>query len=84
MNKEDKRIDHVVPGQALAVKVIKTKRHPEGDVNRAVLQWKRMIKDSKILDTVKERQEYKKKSVRRREELDRASYQQKRYDANNF
>lgn len=84
MSKEDKRIDHVIPGKVLGIKVSKTKRHPEGDVNRAILKWKRIVKNSGILDITKDRQEYKKKSVRRREIIDKAVYHQKRYNENNF
>jgi len=84
MNKTDKRIDDVIPGQALGVKVPKTKRHPEGDVNRAILKWKRIVKDAGVLETVKERQEFKKKSVIKREMINKAVYLQKRWNENNF
>jgi len=83
-NKVDKRIDDVIPGQVLGIKVPKTKRHPEGDVNRAILKWKRVVKDSGVLENAKERQEYKKQSVRRREILNKAVYLQKKYNENNF
>jgi hypothetical protein len=83
-NKVDKRLDDVIPGQVLGIKVPKTKRHPEGDINRAILKWKRIVKDSGLLETVKELQEHKKRSVRRREVLNKAVYLQKRYNENNF
>ena len=83
-NKVDKRIDDVIPGQTLGIKVTKTKRHPEGDVNRAILKWKRIVKDAGVLEIVKERQEFKKKSVIKREKISKASYLQKRWDENNF
>ena len=83
-NKVDKRLDDVIPGQSLGIKVTKTKRHPEGDVNRAILKWKRIVKDAGILETAKDLQEYKKRSVRRREVHNKAVYLQKRYNENNF
>jgi ribosomal protein S21 len=84
MSKIEKRIDDVIPGQTLGIKVTKTKRHPEGDVNRAILKWKRIVKDAGILETAKDLQEYKKRSVRRREVHNKAVYLQKRYNENNF
>lgn len=84
MSKIEKRIDHIIPGQVLGVKVAKTKRYPEGDVNGAILKWKRIIKDSGILDVVKERQEFKKDSIVKREQLNKAKYIQKIQRENNF
>jgi hypothetical protein len=84
-NKVDKRLDDVIPGQTLGIKVPKTKRHPEGDVNRAILKWKRIVKDAGYIgNSAKDLQEHKKRSVRRREVHNKAVYLQKRYNENNF
>ena len=83
-NKVDKRIDHILPGQTLGVKVTKTKRYPDGDVNGAILKWKRMVKDAGVLDEVKDRQEFKKKSIVKRDQLSKAKYIQKIQRENNF
>ena len=41
MSREDKSIKSIVPGNALAAKVQKSKRFPNGDINRALGKWKR-------------------------------------------
>lgn len=84
MSKIEKRIDYIIPGQTLGVKVTKTNRYPEGDVNGAILKWKRIVKDSGILDAIKERQEFKKASIVKRDQLNKAKYIQKIQRENNF
>ncbi len=83
-NKVDKRLDDVIPGNPMGVKVPKTKRHPNGDVNRAILKWKRIVKNTGILEETKDRLEYKKPSVRRRAVVNKAIYLQQRYNEHNF
>ena len=80
--KVDTRIDDVIPGKPLGVRV--PKRFPNGDVNRAILKWKRIVKDSSILELTRDRLEYTKPSVRRREVINKAIFLQKRYNENNF
>ena len=63
---------------------MKTKRRPEGDINAAIGKWKRAVKDAGVIETLKDRKEYIKESVKRRAEIDRAKYMQKIYDQNNF
>ena len=84
MNKKSKNLDGVIPGHALGAKVVKTKRRPDGDINRAIGTWKRLVKDAGVIETVRERKEHQKKSVTRRAEIDRAKYMQKIFDQNNF
>ena len=84
MNKKSKNLDGVIPGHGLGVKVIKTKRRPDGDINQAIGTWKRLVKDAGIIESMRDRKEYQKKSVTRRAELNRAKYIQKIFDQNNF
>tara|TARA_R110000782_G_scaffold249347_2_gene336450 strand:+ start:72 stop:293 length:222 start_codon:yes stop_codon:yes gene_type:complete len=63
-----------LPGHALGAKVLSTKRNPNGDITYALQHWKKLIKDSGILDIVKEKKEYQKKSVTRRRQLQKARY----------
>lgn len=75
-------LQHVVPGAGIAVKVTKTKRHPNGDINAAIGKWKRMLKDSDVINGVKDRQEFIKPSVKKRDQIQKAKYYQKILDAN--
>jgi len=84
MNKHRRHLDSVIPGHALGVKVVKTKRRPDGDINAAVGKWKRAVKEAGIIETLKDRKEYIKESNKRRAQIDRAKYMQKIYDQNNF
>lgn len=70
-----KQIQHkmVVPGNALAVKVVGTARE---DLAAALKTWKRKVKSSNILETIKDRKEYIKPSVHRRSEKSKAVYMQ--------
>ena len=74
MGKNYKHIQMTLPGHALGAKVLSTKRNPNGDITYALQHWKKLIKDSGILDIVKERKEYQKKSVTRRRQLQKARY----------
>lgn len=84
MSKSRKHLDSIIPGVALGARVVKTKRRPEGDINAAIGKWKRAVKDAGVVETLKDRKEYIKESVKRRAEIDRAKYMQKIYDQNNF
>jgi len=74
MSREDKSIKSIVPGNALAAKVQKSKRFPNGDITRAIGKWKRALKDSGKIDSLKENREYTKPSVTRRAEIQKAKY----------
>ena len=84
MSKHKRRLDSIIPGHALGAKVVKTKRRPEGDINAAIGKWKRAVKDAGVIETLKDRKEHVKPSVKRRAEVDRAKYMQKIYDQNSF
>ena len=74
MSREDHSIKSIVPGNALAAKVQKSKRFPNGDINRAIGKWKRALKDAGTLQELRDRRYFKKKSTKRREQLDNAKY----------
>ena len=82
MSREDKSIKSIVPGNALAAKVQKSKRFPNGDITRAIGKWKRALKESGKIDMLKENREYTKPSVTRRAEINKAKYIQYIQDLN--
>ena len=71
MNKKHKIWQSHIPGQALGASVVK------GDVGFAIRFWKRALKDAGTLQELRERRYFKKKSSKRREQLDSAKYFQK-------
>jgi small subunit ribosomal protein S21 len=82
MSREDKSIKSIVPGNALAAKVQKSKRFPNGDINRALGKWKRALKDSGKIESLKENKEFIKPSVIKRQEINKAKYIQYIQDLN--
>ena len=81
MNKKQKQHQTIVPGNALAVNVIGTKRE---DLGFALKTWKQRIKSSGILDAVKQNREFIKPSVKRRQQRLKASFIQHIRDLNSF
>jgi len=71
MNKKHKIWQSHIPGQPLGASVVK------GDVGFAIRFWKRALKDAGTLQELKERRYFKKKSTKRREQMDSAKYFQK-------
>tara|TARA_B100001564_G_C20225248_1_gene483572 strand:- start:111 stop:344 length:234 start_codon:yes stop_codon:yes gene_type:complete len=71
MNKKHKIWQSHIPGQPLGANVVK------GDVGFAIRFWKRALKDAGTLQELKERRYFKKKSSKRREQMDNAKYFQK-------
>ena len=71
MNKKHKIWQSHIPGQALGASVVK------GDVGFAIRFWKRALKDAGTMQELRERRYFKKKSSKRREQLDSAKYFQK-------
>mgnify|MGYP003117370748 CR=1 FL=1 len=84
MSKHTRHLDSIIPGHALGIKVVSTKKRPDGDIHAAIGKWKRAVKDAGIIDSVKDRKEYTKESVRRRREISRAKYMQQINDQNNY
>ena len=68
MNKKHKIWQSHIPGQALGASVVK------GDIGFAIRFWKRALKDAGTLQELRERRYFKKKSSKRREQLDSAKY----------
>ena len=71
MNKKHKIWQSHIPGVPLGASVVK------GDVGFAIRFWKRALKDAGTLQELRERRYFKKKSSKRREQLDSAKYFQK-------
>tara|TARA_Y100001937_G_scaffold90180_1_gene121968 strand:- start:519 stop:755 length:237 start_codon:yes stop_codon:yes gene_type:complete len=71
MNKKHKIWQSHIPGQPLGASVVK------GDVGFAIRFWKRALKDAGTLQELKERRYFKKKSSKRREQMDSAKYFQR-------
>ena len=81
MNKKQKQHQTIVPGNALAVNVVGTQRE---DLGFALKVWKRKVKNSGILERIKDRKEFEKPSVRKRKQLQAAQFIQKIKDLNSF
>ena len=78
MSKQLRQLESIVPGTPMAVSVVKTKRHPNGDISGALRGWKSRLKASGTIDELKARKEYVKPSVKRREEHKSRVYNSKR------
>ena len=76
MSKQSKHFKSIVPGASVAVKVSTTKQYPKGDINFALKQFKRELKESGKMEDLKNRRHFTSKSEKRREELNCAKYYQ--------
>ncbi len=74
MNKKQKAHKTIIPGKPNAVNVVGTQRE---DLTYALKAWKRKVKISGVLETIKENKTFKKPSIERREQLISARYLQK-------
>ena len=79
MSKKHKQHQQIVPGNALAINVVGTEM---SDLSFAIKAWKRKVKNSNILNIVKDKKEFIKPSVTKRKEQSRASYIQQIKSAN--
>jgi ribosomal protein S21 len=73
MSKKQKQHQMIVPGNSLAVHVPGSSRE---DLAAALKTWKRKVKQSGVLETIKAHKEYIKPSVVKRQEHSKASYLQ--------
>ena len=73
MSKKQKQHQMIVPGQALAVHVPGDTRE---DLAAALKTWKRKVKMSGVLESTKDRKEFNKPSVLKRQQLATAAYMQ--------
>ena len=76
MSKQSKHQKSVVPGASVGIKVLPTKQYPKGDINFALKQFKRELKESGKMEDLKNRRHFISKSAKRREELNCAKYYQ--------
>lgn len=77
MNKKQKQHQMIVPGNSMAVSVVNQ------DLGFAMRTWKRKVKDSGVLEHVKENRTFTKPSVKRRNDISKASYRQQMQDLQN-
>lgn len=80
MNKKQKLHKTTKPGNALAVNVLGTERD---DIAFALKVWKRKVKNSNVLEAVKDQKTFTKPSVKRRDQINNAKYIQKIRDMHN-
>tara|TARA_Y100000361_G_scaffold110358_1_gene100409 strand:- start:420 stop:659 length:240 start_codon:yes stop_codon:yes gene_type:complete len=77
MNKRQKQHKSIVSGNANAVTVV------DNDLSYALRIFKRKIKESNILDRFKKNKTFVKRSVKRKEQINKAKYIQKIKDIQN-
>ena len=77
MSKSKKDFLSISPGSPVGSIVI------DGNINAAISEWKRRLKDSHIIVELYRRREYIKKSTKRRQIIQDAEYRQKRKDDEN-
>ena len=77
MNKRQKQHKTIVSGNGNAVSVV------DRDLGFALRTFKRKVKESKILEHYKDKKEFIKKSVKRKNQVNRAKYIQKIKDMQN-
>jgi len=73
MSKKQKQHQMIVPGQSLAVAVPGNTRE---DLAAALKTWKRKVKNSGVLEAAKDRKEFIKPSVLKRQQHANAEYMQ--------
>jgi ribosomal protein S21 len=81
MNKKQKQHQTIVPGNPLAVNVIGNQRE---DIGFALKAFKRKVKNSGILEKIKDNKEFIKPSVKRRKQRIDAAFIQMIKDRNSF
>ena len=72
MNKNQKHHQSITPG--VGVQVIKTKRHPKGDIEFALKKLKKEIKSSGKLQQLRDKRYFVPKSETKRKQVERARY----------
>ena len=82
MNKNQKHHQSITPG--IGVKVVKTKYHPNGDIEFALRKFKKEVKASGKLQQLRNRRFFIPKSESRRKEIERAKYFQQFDDVSSF
>jgi len=77
MNKKQKQHQSIVPGNSLAVRVV------NHDLSFALRTWKQRVKNSGVLEHVKENRTFIKPTVKRKNVVSKARYRQKMQDLQN-
>lgn len=77
MNKKQKQHQSIVAGHPSAVHVVGTQRE---DLAFALKMWKRKVKESEVLELIKENKTFTKPSVKRRSQKIAAAYRQRMQD----
>jgi small subunit ribosomal protein S21 len=77
MNKKQKQHQSIVPGATKGVYVVGSQRE---DLAFALKAWKRKVKDSEVLEIIKENKTFTKPSVKRRVQKISAAYKQRMQD----
>ena len=80
MNKSQKHHHSITPG--VGVNVIKTKRHPKGDIEFALKKLKKEIKSSGKLQQLRDKRYFIPKSETKRKQVERARYFQQQDSKN--
>jgi ribosomal protein S21 len=71
--KQYKKHQAILPGAEIGVRVLKHKERGL-DIERALRNWKKQVKDADIVSDLKDRMQYEKKSIARREKMKRARF----------
>lgn len=77
MNKKQKQHQSIVPGNAAAVSVVNQ------DLGYALRTWKQRVKNSGVLEYVKENRTFVKPTTKRRNIVSKARYRQQMQDLQN-
>jgi len=77
MNKKQKQHQSIVPGNAAAVSVVNQ------DLGFALRSWKQRVKNSGVLEYVKENRTFIKPTTKRRNIVSKARYRQQMQDLQN-
>lgn len=73
-DKQIKRIREIVPGRLNSVAVV------DGDITRAIRNFKKRVKDSGVIQELYDRREFQKNSLIRRKQRQSAEYKQRKSD----
>ena len=73
MSKKQKQHQAIVPGNSMAVKVVGTSRE---DLAYAIKGWKRKVKNAGIVEETRDRKEFIKPSVKKRQQRQAAVFMQ--------
>ena len=74
MSKKTKRQQSILPGAEVGVRVIKTKRNPNGDIELALRSLKKELKVSGKIQRLRSLQQFESKKSIQRKQKERARY----------